>query len=106
MFLGEFYVILMVQRSAVIRCCLQDRWSDSLLASNPEEFTFCLLWIVRMFTQEIRMEESSMDILNLVFSALNLLATVIIGVIQVTWMISKDVFQDRPRAKHDSHNKK
>ena len=47
-----------------------------------------------------------MDILNLVFSALNLLATVIIGVIQVTWMISKDVFQDRLRAKHDSHNKK
>ena len=47
-----------------------------------------------------------MDILNLVFSALNLLATVIIGVIQVTWMISKDVFQDRPRANHDSHNKK
>lgn len=52
------------------------------------------------------MEEPIMDILNLVFSALNLLATVIIGVIQVTWMISKDVFQDRPRAKHDSHNKK
>ena len=52
------------------------------------------------------MEESIMDILNLVFSALNLLATVIIGVIQVTWMISKDDFQDRPRAKHDSHNKK
>lgn len=52
------------------------------------------------------MEESIMDILNLVFSALNLLATVIIGVIQVTWMISQDVFQDRPRAKHDSHNKK
>ena len=37
-----------------------------------------------------------MDILNTVFSALNLLATVIIGVINVTWMISK------PRAKHYS----
>lgn len=47
-----------------------------------------------------------MDVLNIVFSVLNLLATVIIGVIQVTWMISKDVFRNRPRAKHYSHNKK
>ena len=47
-----------------------------------------------------------MEILNIVFSALNLLATVIIGVIQITWMISKDVFRDRPRAKHYSHDKK
>lgn len=47
-----------------------------------------------------------MDVLNIVFSVLNLLATVIIGVIQVTWMISKDVFQNRPRAKHYSHDKK
>lgn len=47
-----------------------------------------------------------MDVLNIVFSVLNLLATVIIGVIQVTWMISKDVFRNRPRAKHDSHDKK
>ena len=47
-----------------------------------------------------------MEILNTVFSALNLLATVVIGVIQVTWMISKDVFLDTPRAKHDSHDKK
>jgi hypothetical protein len=47
-----------------------------------------------------------MEILNTVFSALNLLATVVIGVIQVTWMISKDVFRDTPRAKHDSHDKK
>ena len=43
-----------------------------------------------------------MDILNTVFSALNLLATVIIGVINVTWMISRDVFRDKPRAKHYS----
>ena len=35
-----------------------------------------------------------MDILNIVFSALNLLATVIIGVI--------NVFRDKPRAKHYS----
>ena len=43
-----------------------------------------------------------MDILNIVFSALNLLATVIIGVINVTWMISRDVFRNKPRAKHYS----
>ena len=33
-----------------------------------------------------------MDVLNFVFSALTLLATVVIGTIQVTWMISRDVF--------------
>ena len=43
-----------------------------------------------------------MDILNIVFSALNLLATVIIGVINVTWMISRDVFRNKPRAKYYS----
>ena len=47
-----------------------------------------------------------MDLLNIVFNALNLLATVIIGVIQVTWMISKDVFRDKPRAKHYFKSKK
>ena len=47
-----------------------------------------------------------MDVLNIVFSVLNLLATVIIGVIQVTWMISKDVFRDSPKAKHYSQGKK
>ena len=40
-----------------------------------------------------------MDVLNIVFSALNLLATVIVGVIQVTWMISRDVLRASPRAK-------
>ena len=43
-----------------------------------------------------------MDVLNIVFSALNLLATVIVGVIQVTWMI----FRGSPRAKHYSKSKK
>ena len=47
-----------------------------------------------------------MDVLNIVFSALNLLATVIVGVIQVTWMISRDVFRGSPRAKHYSKSKK
>ena len=35
-----------------------------------------------------------MDYLNLVFSALTLLATVTLGVIQITWMIARDVFRD------------
>lgn len=47
-----------------------------------------------------------MEVLNIVFSALNLLATVIIGVINVTWMISRDVFRGRPRAKYYSKSKK
>ena len=47
-----------------------------------------------------------MELLNIVFSAMNLLATVVIGIIQVTWMISRDVFRDKPKAKHYSHNKK
>lgn len=38
-----------------------------------------------------------MDVLNIIFSALNLLATVIVGVIQVTWMISRDVFRGSQR---------
>ena len=53
-----------------------------------------------------RKEESVMDLLNIVFSVLNLLATVIIGVVQVTWMISRDVFRSRPKAKHCFKNKK
>ena len=59
-----------------------------------------------MFTQDHLKEDSIMEVLNIVFSALNLLATVIIGVINVTWMISRDVFRDRPRAKHYSKSKK
>ena len=33
---------------------------------------------------------------------LGLLATVIIGVIQGTWMIARDVFRDKPSTKHNS----
>ena len=61
--------------------------------------------MVRMLHIRYLKEESIMDILNIVFSALNLLATVVIGVINVTWMISRDVFRNKPRAKHDSKNK-
>ena len=39
---------------------------------------------------------------NLVLVLLGLLATVIIGVIQVTWMIARDVFRDKPSTKHNS----
>ena len=44
--------------------------------------------------------------LNLVLVLLGLLATVIIGVIQVTWMIARDVFRDKPKAKHYSKRNK
>ena len=47
-----------------------------------------------------------MDVLNTVVNILHLLAEVVIGVLQVTWMISKDVFRDKPKAKHYSRNKK
>ena len=47
-----------------------------------------------------------MEVLNIVFNVLNLLATVVIGVTQVIWMISRDVFRDKPRAKHYSQDKK
>ena len=47
-----------------------------------------------------------MEILNTVFQLLQLLATIILGTIQVTWMISKDVFRDSSKAKHYSQGKK
>ena len=59
-------------------------------------------WRFDCFYMRYLKEDSIMEILNIVFSALNLLATVVIGVINVTWMISRDVFRDKPRAKHDS----
>lgn len=47
-----------------------------------------------------------MDVLNLVVNILHLIVDVVIGVAQVTWMISKGVFHERPKAKHYSHDKK
>ena len=47
-----------------------------------------------------------MEVLNTVFQLLQLLATIILGTIQVTWMISRDVFRSRPKAKHYFKNKK
>ena len=47
-----------------------------------------------------------MDILNLVISLLNLLVTLVAGVIPITWMIAKDVFQEHKYdAKHYSKKK-
>ena len=43
-----------------------------------------------------------MDVLNIVVNVLHLL----VDVITVTWMISKDVFRSDPNAKHYSHDKK
>ena len=47
-----------------------------------------------------------MDVLNTVVNILHLIADVVIGVTQVTWMISRDVFRDNPTAKHDSKRNK
>lgn len=48
-----------------------------------------------------------MDVLNTVVNILHLIADVVIGVTQVTWMISRDVFRDNPKAKHyPKRNKK
>lgn len=43
-----------------------------------------------------------MDILNIVFSALNLLATVIIGTAKITWTIAQAFFRNPHHAKHYS----
>lgn len=47
-----------------------------------------------------------MDVLNTVVNILHLIADVVIGVTQVTWMISKDVFRDKPKAKAKHYSKR
>lgn len=47
-----------------------------------------------------------MDVLNTVVNILHLIADVVIGVTQVTWMISRDVFRDKPKVKHYSKRNK
>ena len=47
-----------------------------------------------------------MDVLNTVVNILHLIADVVIGVTQETWMISKDVFRDKPKANHYSKRNK
>ena len=102
-----FYVTLSLLLNSSRHCAVKCRWSSSLPVSSPEEFNFLSSsGRYECFYINGPKEESIMDVLNIVFSVLNLLATVIIGVIQVTWMISKDVFRNRLRAKHYSCNKK
>ena len=98
-FLSVFVVSLFAGKALFCKCS----GHASLLMSSPEEVHFLSSsgWFdcTHMKTQR---RKSNMDILSIVFSALNLLATVVIGVINVTWMISRDVFRDKPRAKHYS----
>ena len=99
----DFYGILIGRKGAVLqvqRSCFPP--SYHIVPRQEEVQFFVILLMVRMLHIRYLKEESIMDILNIVFSALNLLATVVIGVINVTWMISRDVFRDKPRAKHDS----
>ena len=99
----DFYGILIGKKGAVLqvqRSCFPP--SYHIVPRQEEVQFFVILLMVRMLHIRYLKEESIMDILNIVFSALNLLATVVIGVINVTWMISRDVFRDKPRAKHDS----
>ena len=100
----DFYGILIGRKGAVLqvqRSCFPS-WGHRCVVPLEEVQFFVILLMVRMLHIRYLKEESIMDILNIVFSALNLLATVVIGVINVTWMISRDVFRNKPRAKHDS----
>ena len=98
-----FYGILIGKKGAVLQV-QRSYFSPSyhIVPRQEEVQFFVILLMVRMLHIRYLKEESIMDILNIVFSALNLLATVVIGVINVTWMISRDVFRDKPRTKHDS----
>ena len=101
LFVG-FYGILLAERRCPASVAVMLPPSRHIVPRQEEVQFFVILLMVRMLHIRYLKEESIMDILNIVFSALNLLATVVIGVINVTWMISRDVFRDKPRAKHDS----
>ncbi len=96
---ADFYGILNGRKGAVLQ--VQRSCFPPDVKSGGSSFLSSSGWFdcTHMKTQR---RKSNMDILSIVFSALNLLATVIIGVINVTWMISRDVFRDKPRAKHYS----
>ena len=49
-----------------------------------------------------RTEDSIMEVLNIVLDVLHLLAEIT----TLTWLISRDVFRNTPRAKHYSDDKK
>ena len=61
---------------------------------------------LNVYTTENPKEEFHMEILNTVIALLQLLATVILGTIQVTRICSRGIFRERPKAKHDSKAKK
>ena len=88
----------MLSALQVVGSLLAEMSGESYLCSSPDG--------LNVLQQDTQRRSSIMEVLNIVFSALNLLATVVIGVIQVTWMVSRDVFRGRPRAKHYSHDKK
>jgi hypothetical protein len=94
-----FYGILNGRKGAVLQ--VQRSCFPPDVKSGGSSFLSSSGWFdcTHMKTQR---RKSNMEILNIVFSALNLLATVVICVINVTWMISRDVFRDKPRAKHYS----
>ena len=94
-----FYGILSGRKGAVLQ--VQRSCFPPDVKSGGSSFLSSSGWFncTHMKTQR---RKSNMDILSIVFSALNLLATVVIGVINVTWMISRDVFRDKPRARHYS----
>ena len=96
---ADFYGILNGRKGAVLQ--VQRSCFPPDVKSGGSSFLSSSGWFdcIHMKTQR---RKSNMDILSIVFSALNLLATVVIGVINVTWMISRDVFRDKPRAKHYS----
>ena len=96
---ADFYGILNGRKGAVLQ--VQRSCFPPDVKSGGSSFLSSSGWFdcTHMKTQR---RKSNMDILSIVFSALNLLATVVIGVINVTWMISRDVFRDKPRAKHYS----
>ena len=52
------------------------------------------------------MEESVMDVLNLVVNILHLLVDVVSFAAHAAWVISRDPFRDKPKAKHYSHDEK
>ena len=68
----------------------------------PEGVTYIASGMSECNLHTNRTEESIMDVLNIVLDVLHLLAETI----TLTWLISRDVFRDTPKAKHYSDDKK
>ena len=82
--------------------CLQCRWSASKPVLMPEGGTDIASGMSECNLHTNRTEDSIMDVLNIVLDVLHLLAETI----TLTWLISRDVFRDTPKAKHYSYDKK